>query len=878
MSKWTIDSVRETFLNYFKDKGHTEVASSPLLPAEDKTLLFTNAGMNQFKNMFLGREKRSYTRACSSQKCVRAGGKHNDLENVGFTSRHHTFFEMLGNFSFGDYFKKDAIAYAWELVTEIYKIDKNRLFVTVYEDDDEAEKLWIEVAGVDPSRIFRLGEKDNFWAMGDTGPCGPCSEIHYDLGEEFKVEKPFFDNGMPDFDCGRFVEIWNLVFMQYNRDENGRLHPLPNPSIDTGMGLERTTAILNGKLSNYEIDIFQALKDYTRSIAPSDIDESLDSSLNVIADHSRSVSFLIADSITPTNEGRGYVLRRIMRRAIRHGHKVGFEDIFFDKVCKKLIELMSEHYPELKEKSDLITNIVAEEEKRFRATLEKGLSLLEHGIKEAKKAGSLKLSGELVFKLYDTYGFPPDLTATILYEKGYSYDEKEYASAMDEQKSRGKQSWAGNIDSNKLSAISSLVESGIEEPVFDGYVKEDAPGRIIALFDEQFVKIEQIEDGKCFAVIDPVIFYAESGGQVGDRGSISINGETVAKVEDCIKVNEFKIVVLEVLKRLKTGDEVFQQNDRARRGSIMKNHSATHLLHYTLKSILGNHVNQAGSLVTPDKLRFDFNHFQAVTKEELREIENEINWIIGRNFPVNTETKSAQQAKDEGATALFGEKYGETVRVVAMGDSKELCGGTHVNSTGEIGLFKIIKEEGIAAGVRRIEAVTANNALALFRETEETVSQISEILGIEKGLVVKGVAKLVETNKSLQKEIKDLTQKLSSIQASKIEPLVEAGTTKVFAVDSKKNRSDSLNLVDSLKSKFDDALIVVTGEDSGKALVIVASTGIAKEKFHAGNILKELLESFGGRGGGKPEMAQGGAPSIDFEKMNDLLKEIVGRN
>ena len=878
MSKWTIDSVRETFLNYFKDKGHTEVESSPLLPAEDKTLLFANAGMNQFKNMFLGREKRSYAKACSSQKCVRAGGKHNDLENVGFTSRHHTFFEMLGNFSFGDYFKKDAIAYAWELVTEIYKLDKNRLFVTVYEDDDEAEKLWIEVAGVDPAKIFRMGEKDNFWAMGDTGPCGPCSEIHYDLGEELKVEKPFFDNGMPDFDCGRFVEIWNLVFMQYNRDENGRLHPLPNPSIDTGMGLERTTAILNGKLSNYEIDIFKALKDHTRSIAPSTIDETLDASLNVIADHTRSVSFLIADSITPSNEGRGYVLRRIMRRAIRHGHKIGFEDLFFDRVCKKLIELMSGHYPELKEKSDLITNIVAEEEKRFRSTLEKGLSLLEHGIKEAKKAGSAKLSGELVFKLYDTYGFPPDLTATILNEKGCSFDEKEYDAAMDEQKTRGKQSWAGNLDSKKLSAISALIENGIEEPVFDGYVNEEAHGKIVALFDEQFDKTDQVQEGKCFAAIDPVIFYAESGGQVGDRGSISINGETVAKVEDCIKVNEFKIVVLEVLKPVKTGDEVFQHNDRARRGSIMKNHSATHLLHYTLKSILGNHVNQAGSLVTPDKLRFDFNHFQAVTKEELKEIENEINWVIGRNFPVNTEVKSAQEAKDEGATALFGEKYGETVRVVSMGDSKELCGGTHVNSTGEIGLFKITKEEGIAAGVRRIEAVTANNALALFRETEETVSKISEILGMEKGLIVKGVAKLIENNKSLQKEIKDLMSKLSSIQASKIEPLIEVGTTKVFAVDSKKNRADSLNLVDSLKSKFHDAMIVVTGEDSGKAVVIVASTGIAKEKFHAGNILKKLLENFGGRGGGKPEMAQGGAPSIDFEKMKELIKEIAIKN
>lgn len=870
MENWTIDRVRETFLNYFKNNGHTEVASSPLLPAEDKTLLFTNAGMNQFKNLFLGTEKRSYTRACSSQKCVRAGGKHNDLENVGFTTRHHTFFEMLGNFSFGDYFKEDAIKYAWQLVTEVYKLDKNRLFVTVFRDDDEAEKIWIEKMGVDPKRIFRLGEKDNFWAMGDTGPCGPCSEIHYDLGEQFKVAKPFLDNGMPDFDCGRFVEIWNLVFMQFNRDESGKLTPLPNPSIDTGMGLERITAILNGKLSNYDIDIFQSLINYTRSICPVEIPASLNSSLNVIADHARSVSFLIADSITPSNEGRGYVLRRIMRRAIRHGHKLGFSDLFFDKVCGKLIELMGVHYPELKQKAGLVLNVVAEEEKRFRATLEKGLSLLDHGVTEAKKNGVNELSGVLVFKLYDTYGFPPDLTATILEEKGFSYNEKEYLKAMDEQKTRGKASWNTNVEANRR-AVNILVERGVAEPVFDGYVKEESDGLIVALFNSDFEEIESAEPGDCFAVIDPVIFYAESGGQVGDRGTVSIDGKAVATVNDCIKVNEFKIVQLNVTGLIKKGDTVFQQNDRARRGSIRKNHSATHLLHHALKSILGSHVNQAGSMVTPDRLRFDFNHFQAVTKEELKQIENEVNWMVGQNMCVSTEVKSVEQAKKDGATALFGEKYGETVRVVSMGNSKELCGGTHVSSTGEIGLFKIVKEEGIAAGVRRIEAVTANNALALFREIEETVSEIANTLGVEKGLVVKGVEKLVDSNKSLQKELKEVSMKLSSLLADKIAPTAEKDGTKIFVIDSKKNRTDALAFVDSLKSKYDNALIVVTGEDSGKALVIVGVTGAAKEKFHAGNILKSLLEPFGGKGGGKPDMAQGGAPSIDFEKLKELV-------
>lgn len=871
MENWTIDRVRETFLNYFKNNGHTEVASSPLLPAEDKTLLFTNAGMNQFKNLFLGTEKRSYTRACSSQKCVRAGGKHNDLENVGFTTRHHTFFEMLGNFSFGDYFKEDAIKYAWQLVTEVYKLDKNRLFVTVFRDDDEAEKIWIEKAGVDPERIFRLDEKDNFWAMGDTGPCGPCSEIHYDLGEQFKVAKPFHDNGMPDFDCGRFVEIWNLVFMQFNRDESGKLTPLPNPSIDTGMGLERITAILNGKLSNYDIDIFQSLINYTHSICPVTITDDLKPSLNVIADHARSVSFLIADSITPSNEGRGYVLRRIMRRAIRHGHKLGFNELFFDKVCGKLIELMGTHYPELRTKSELILNIVKEEEKRFRSTLDKGLALLEEGIVSAGNEKKKSLSGELVFKLYDTYGFPPDLTATILDEKGFTYDEAGFCKAMDEQKARGKASWCANSGSERLSAVCGLVEKGIREPLFTGYEKDEAEGRITALFNERFEPVTEVFSDECFAVIDPVIFYAESGGQMADHGTILKDGKTAAEVIDCIKVNEFRLVHLRLAEPLKAGDTVMQKNDTARRNATRRNHSATHLLHHALKSVLGEHVNQAGSLVGPERLRFDFNHYQAVTKDQLKMIENEVNAMISRNSSVNTEVKSVEQAKKEGATALFGEKYGENVRVVTMGESKELCGGTHVSSTGEIGLFKIIKEEGIAAGVRRIEAVTSLGAFELFREYDDTISELASMLNTEKSMVVKAASKLAENLKSVSAELRQVSEKLASMQAEKIEPLLIRDDTKIFVIETKKNRADALTFVDSLKSKYDNALIVVTGEDSGKALVIVGVTGAAKDKFHAGNMLKSLLEPFGGKGGGKPDMAQGGAPSVDFEKLKELV-------
>ncbi|MGI6394099.1 MAG: alanine--tRNA ligase [bacterium] len=870
---WTIDSVRETFLNYFKERGHTEVTSSPLLPAEDKTLLFTNAGMNQFKNIFLGTEKRSYNKACSSQKCVRAGGKHNDLENVGFTTRHHTFFEMLGNFSFGDYFKKEAVKYAWELVTEVFKLDKERLFVTVFEDDDDAEKLWIE-AGVDKNRIFRLGEKDNFWSMGETGPCGPCSEIHYDLGEGIKVEKPFFENGMPDFDCGRFVEIWNLVFMQFNRDEFGKLTPLPNPSIDTGMGLERMTAVLNGKLSNYEIDIFKSLTDFTRSIYQSEIAECLTPSLNVIADHARSVSFLIADSITPSNEGRGYVLRRIMRRAIRHGHKLGFNDLFFDKVCEKLIEVMGDYYSELKEKSNLILNIVKEEEKRFRLTLDKGLSLLEEGILCAKKEQKNSLSGELVFKLYDTYGFPPDLTAVILLEKGFSFDEEGFNKAMAEQKLRGKESWNANLDSKRVSEILKLIEEGIKEPAFEGYLLDESTGKIVALFNDDFDKVESIESGEGFAVINPTIFYAESGGQIGDKGLILIDGEVVADVVDGIKVNEFKISRLNIKKLLKTGDTVVLQNDKSRREAIRKNHSATHLLHVALKEVLGKHVNQAGSLVGPNRLRFDFNHYQQVTKEEIKELEDKVNWSISRNFPVETEVKSVEEAKKRGAMALFGEKYGETVRVVSMGNSLELCGGTHVHSTGEIGIFKIVKEEGIAAGVRRIEAVTSLGAFELLREYDSTVSELATLLNTEKGLVVNAASKLAENLKTANAELKQISEKLALMQAEKIEPIALKEGTKIFAIETEKGRADTLLFVDSLKSKYDNALIVATGKDGGKSVAVVAVTGKAKEKYHAGNILKSLLEPFGGKGGGKPEMAQGGAPSIDFEKLKELVSNL----
>lgn len=874
MENWTIDKVRRTFLDFFKAKGHTEVASSPLLPAEDKTLLFANAGMNQFKKLFLGLEKRSYTRACSAQKCVRAGGKHNDLENVGFTTRHHTFFEMLGNFSFGDYFKEDAIKYAWELVTEVFKLDKSRLYVTVFREDDEAEQLWLKNTDVDPKHIFRLDEHDNFWQMGDTGPCGPCSEIHYDLGEGFKVEKPFFDNGMPDFDCGRFVEIWNLVFMQFNRDESGKLTPLPKPNIDTGMGLERITSILNGKLSNYEIDVFQDLIHFTEDLLGKTVPAEFRSSLNVIADHARSTSFLIADTITPSNEGRGYVLRRIMRRAIRHGHKLGFNGLFFWKVCGEVIKIMGEHYPELVEKSELILNIVRDEESRFRQTLDKGLALLDDGIKEMLANGRNEFPGELVFKLYDTYGFPSDLTETILEEKGFTFNQAEYEKAMQEQKLRGKASWSAKMDSKKLSAVKELLDGGMKEPVFKGYDCESAEGKVIALFDEEFTPKESVSYGNCYAILDPIVFYAESGGQLADTGKIMKNGKIAANVVNAIKIHDIKVVQLEVLDIINKNDTVSQELDHERRSATRRNHSATHLLHRALKMVLGTHVNQAGSLVGPDRLRFDFNHFQAVTKEELKRVETEVNRMIEANSLQNTVVKGIEEAKKEGAMALFGEKYGENVRVVTMGESKELCGGTHVRATGDIGLFKIVKEEGIAAGVRRIEAVTGLGALALFQEYDETITSIAEMTGSEKSLVVKGVEKQIDTAKQLSRELKEAGKKLAAMQIASLAPVCEKEGTKIFAVNSGKNRAESLELVDSLKAKFDNAVIAVVGDDSGKALVIISATGEAKTKFHAGNILKNILAEFGGRGGGKPDMAQGGAPAVDFNKFSELLKNI----
>ncbi len=875
MNEWSLNQVRETFLRFFEQKGHTVVDSSPLLPAEDPTLLFTNAGMNQFKSVFTGQETRSYSRACSAQKCVRAGGKHNDLENVGFTARHHTFFEMLGNFSFGDYFKKEAISYAWELLTTTFHIPADRLFVTVFETDDEAEEIWKNDIGIPVERIFRLGEKDNFWSMGETGPCGPCSEIHYDLGEDFPCEHPFTD-GEPNWECGRFVEIWNLVFMQYNRAADGTMTPLPNPSIDTGMGLERITAVLNGKLSNYDIDIFTRLKETTVELLQHRPSPQLESSLNVIADHARAAAFLIADTITPSNEGRGYVLRRIMRRAIRHGHKLGFKEPFFYRVCDRVISLMKDHYPSLESQKEMILNITIEEEKRFRQTLEKGLELLDTGVEEALSKGQTTIHGDLVFKLYDTYGFPPDLTDTILRERGFSYNVAEYEQAMQRQRRRGKQSWSGSLEDKKQQIAMQLKEEGLEVPAFEGYEKTELEGSIVAMFNQHFDRIDSIAAGdSAFVIIDPMLFYATSGGQVGDKGFLEREDEQIAEVEDCTKAGEYQVAHITAFVDIVTGMAITQKLQEEVRNRIRCNHSATHLLHLCLHRIIGPHANQAGSLVTPEKLRFDFTHYAALTPEQIMALEECVNAEIQANYHVCTAIKKIDEAKQEGAMSLFGEKYGEVVRVVTMGDSKELCGGTHIKFTGQIGMFKIVKEEGIAAGVRRIEAITAMTAVAFMQEQEKQLKAIATELNCEQQLILPTISKLKSAEKKCRKEQEQLRQKIAASLADNFAPTAEINGIPLFAVETNEDKKSVLNTLDSLKSRNENGIFFVSGKEKGRAVIVLAVTGTAKKSIHAGTVLKNLLHSFEGKGGGRPDMAQGSAPSFDMDNGTKLLLEIL---
>jgi alanyl-tRNA synthetase len=844
----TLAQLRASFLDFFRHRGHEVVASSSLVPGNDPTLLFTNAGMVQFKDVFLGLEKRPYLRAASSQRCVRAGGKHNDLENVGFTARHHTFFEMLGNFSFGDYFKEDAIKYGWEFLTGVLKLPPEKLWVTVYAEDKEAADIWLKKIGVDKNRFAKIDTKDNFWQMGDTGPCGPCSEIFYDHGPNVPGGPP----GSADADGDRYIEIWNLVFMQYNRSADGTLTPLPKPSVDTGMGLERLAAVMQGVHSNYEIDLFRNLLNAAAKAAG--VKNEGQNSLSVIADHIRSCAFLIADGVVPSNEGRGYVLRRIIRRAIRHGHKLGCKETFFHKLVKPLAREMGEAYPELAASQVLVEKTLKTEEERFAQTLENGLLILNDAF---SSMNGKTVPGEIVFKLYDTYGFPVDLTADIARERGYQLDMQGFEQAMEEQRSLARSSSQFGADLSRNLDIKIGTE-------FIGYDR---------LFDQSEVKhllrdnepVDTLNAGENgIVVLAKTPFYAESGGQVGDRGELVANNGARFRVEDTQKHADAILHIGRLVSgSLSKGAAVKAQVDNALRRATIQNHSATHLLHAALRQVLGPHVQQKGSLVNEHRLRFDFSHGGALTADEIRKIEMLVNEQIQANHQAQAQTMSLQDAKKSGAMALFGEKYGDRVRVMTMGDfSVELCGGTHVIRTGDIGLFKIVSESGIAAGVRRIEAVTGMTALNQLYQMEAKLDRIGGVVKADHDQIETKVLQLAERNRELEKEMQKLKSRLADRSAGGgniAEQALEIGGVRILAecidgADSKILRET----LDQLKQKLKTAVIVLGAVENEKVLLVAGVTKDAVDRVHAGELVNHVAEQVGGRGGGRPDMAQAG--------------------
>ncbi|MEP2651968.1 MAG: alanine--tRNA ligase [Paraglaciecola sp.] len=843
MSKSTAD-IRRAFLDFFAVRDHQKVSSSSLVPGNDPTLLFTNAGMNQFKDVFLGAESRSYNKAVSSQRCVRAGGKHNDLENVGYTARHHTFFEMLGNFSFGDYFKTEAIQYAWAFLTEELGLPKEKLLVTVYHEDDEAYDLWSNIIGLPEEKIIKISTSDNFWSMGDTGPCGPCSEIFYDHGEHIWGGPP----GSPEEDGDRFIEIWNLVFMQYNRQSNGEMLPLPKPSIDTGMGLERISAILQNVHSNYEIDIFVNLIDAAADIIGA-TDKS-DKSLRVIADHIRSCSFLICDGVLPSNEGRGYVLRRIIRRAVRHGNKLGATDVFFFKLVNALESQMGEAYPELATNRALIEKVLRTEEEQFSRTLERGLNILNEALADLP---SNVVPGELVFRLYDTYGFPADLTNDIAREKELTIDENGFQAAMAEQRKRAQQASQFDTDYNDQLKSDSISE-------FTGYDLESGTANILELFKSGQL-VEQLSPGEeGVVVLDQTPFYAESGGQVGDSGVLKTKAGNFI-VKDTVQLNNAIAHKGVAETSISVGDFVDAQFDIESRNSIKLNHSATHLMHEALKQVLGEHVNQKGSLVTPERLRFDFSHFEAATNCELQQVEKLVNEQIRANHSIETKLMNLDDAKAEGAMALFGEKYEEDVRVVSIGTfSLELCGGTHVNQAGDIGLFKIVSESGIASGVRRIEAVTADYALQLTQAHSEQLIDIASLIKSEPNAISGRIQQLIEQSKATEKELDKLKQQLASnAGADLLSQVYEVNNVKVLSANLKGVESKVLRtMVDDLKNQLGSGVVVLGVDQDSKVSLITGVTKDLVTKVKAGELVNYIAQQVGGKGGGRPDMAQAG--------------------
>ncbi len=863
--------VRESFLSYFERNGHKRVKSSSLVPENDPTLLFTNAGMNQFKNIFLGKEKRDYKRATTVQKCVRAGGKHNDLENVGRTPRHHTFFEMLGNFSFGDYFKEEAIHFAWELITDIYGLDKSRIYATIYKDDDEAFSLWKKISGLPEDRILRFGEKDNFWAMGDTGPCGPCSEILYDLG----VSPLGHENCSPDCECGRYLEIWNLVFMQYERKESGEMIPLPSPSIDTGMGLERITSVLQGKFSNYDTDLFLPIIEEIEKIANVEYgaEEKIDVSLRIIADHSRAGAFLITDGVVPSNEGRGYVLRKILRRAIRHGKLLGIEEPFLYKISSFVADMMGDVYPELIPAMEYLSGVIKSEEVKFSATLNFGLKKVNEFLKDIK---GNTLDGEKIFKLYDTYGFPIDILEDILEEKGIKLDREGFERELERQRQRARSSWKGEKQETVDRVYLEISERG--ETHFVGYETMDVEdARVLYLIkNKEMVKsLRKGEKGEI--VLDRTPFYGESGGQVGDTGFITGDGVVLKVLGTHIPVsgvNVHEVIVEEG--EVFSGMVVRAVVDRERRLSTMRNHTATHLLHAALREVLGNHVKQAGSLVAPDRLRFDFSHFTRVSEREIEIIEEIVNKKILENLKVNVQIMDIDEAIESGAMALFGEKYQKKVRVVSIGDfSRELCGGTHLKSTGEMGVFKIISEGSVASGIRRIEAITGPEAYKRFRLDELILGKFESEYKVKRENLLDYVSSQMESIKSLEKKVKDLLLKQASFYQREIENNVKIinGVRVAFGRLDGMDKNILKTISENIKNKIGGGIVLIGGEVDGKAILILNISKDLTGKFHAGKIIREISREIGGGGGGRPDMAEAGGKLP--EKLESSFKKFL---
>jgi alanyl-tRNA synthetase len=853
--------IRDAFLKYFADKQHRIMPSSSLVPSNDPTLLFTNAGMVQFKDVLLGADKRDYNRAVSSQRCVRAGGKHNDLENVGYTARHHTFFEMLGNFSFGDYFKREAIGYAWEFLTNVLELPKDRLWVTVHISDDEAADIWINEIGIDPKRLSRLDE-DNFWQMGDTGPCGPCTEIFWDHGDHIPGGPP----GSPNDDLDRYIEIWNLVFMQFERDAAGTMTPLPKPSIDTGMGLERIAAVMQGVHNNYDIDLFKHLIKAAAGVTScKDLTEN---SLKVIADHIRSCAFLVVDGIEPSNEGRGYVLRRIIRRALRHGHSLGAKGSFFFKLVGPLGEVMGEAYPELLQQSDNISKVIKKEEEQFARTLDKGMGVLESALSDL--VGS-ELPGELVFQLYDTYGFPTDLTNDIARERGYSLDIEGYDTCMDAQRTRARAASQFSVDYTNTIRLDGTTE-------FRGYEVTELSAEIIGLYSAGQA-VDNVSEGADVALIlAQTAFYAESGGQVGDKGFLT-QGSAVIEVSDCRKVGNHHVHIGQVVSgQFTVGERVEATVDKTQRHAVTLNHSATHLLHEALRQVLGEHVHQKGSLVDHERLRFDFSHGEAVTAEQIRRIEHIVNAQVLRNTEVTTDVMSMDDAKAKGAMALFGEKYGDQVRVVSIGGdfSVELCGGTHVSRTGDIGLLRVSAETSVAAGIRRIESVTGMQALALCDKEQDSITDIATMVRGARNAVGEKIQGIIDENKRLQKDLEKLKNKLANAAGSDLMSSlrtvndISVLATVVDGADSKSLRG----VADQVRSKIQSGVFFLAAIEGEKAALIAGVTSDLTDRIKAGDLLKFVTAQVDGKGGGRADMAQGAAG--DVTNLAAALESVYG--